>query len=541
MFPRSIRFRRSRAEVLAFSALERALSDDWVVLHHVCWIQREEGRGARDEEADFVLAHPRLGALVVEVKGGELRYDAGTGWTSVSRSGAAHPLDRDPFDQAKDRAHSLGRFLRSLPGWPKGWGPIGYAVCFPDAVCTSPPLPHMGPVLLDARHLADDALRARLEEIARGWAGPRDRPGPEGVEAIVRALAHDVEIRHPLALDVAEADREILGLSDQQFRLLDMLAGNRRVAVAGPAGSGKTLLAAEKARRLAAQGFRVLFTCFNRPLADHLRAALADAPGIHVDTFHGLAVALAGEAGIELRGDRGSRGFWEEVVPRAFERAVDRLGPRYDALIVDEAQDLAADWWVPLQLLLEDPDRGILYAFYDDNQAIYREPKLPEGLARFRLSEVWRNTEQIFAAVKAYYRGEGIVCVGPGGPDVEVRGVAPERLRDELSRVLHRLVAEEGLDPRDLVVLTPHAADHSAVRGRVGAFVLTEEPRGGRDVLLSSIHRFKGLDAPAVVVCEVNRYEKEGFTRNMYVACSRARTLLVVLFTDTEGGEAVPG
>ncbi len=540
MFPRSIRFRRSPAEVRVFRELKRGLPDQWVGIHHARWIQREEGRGARDEEADFVLAHPEHGALVVEVKGGELRYDAEEGWRSVSRSGAAHPLDRDPFDQAKDRAHSLRRFLRSLPGWPRGWGPIGYVVCFPDAVCSSPPLPHMEPVLLDARHLADGrALEARLVEVARSWG--QGRAGPEGVEAIVRALAHDVEIRHPLALDVAEADREILRLSDQQFRLLDMLAGNRRVAVAGPAGSGKTLLAAEKARRLAAQGFRVLFTCFNRPLAEHLRKALADAPGIHVETFHGLAVALAGEAGIELRGDRSSREFWDEVVPRALERAVERLGPRYDALIVDEAQDFAADWWVPLQLLLEDPDRGILYAFSDDNQAIYREPALPEGLARFRLSEVWRNTEQIFHAVTAYYRGEEIVCVGPDGPEVEVRGVAPGRLRDELSRVLHRLVAEEGLDPRDLVVLTPHAAERSAVRGRVGAFVLTEEPRGGRDVLLSSIHRFKGLDAPAVVVCEVDRYEKEGFTRNMYVACSRARTLLVVLFTDTEGGETVRG
>lgn len=240
-----------------------------------------------------------------------------------------------------------------------------------------------------------------------------------------------------------------------------------------------------------------------------------------------------GRRGSSCGGDRGSQAFWDTAVPRAFERAVERLGPRYDALIVDEAQDLAADWWVPLQLLLEDPDRGILYAFYDDNQAIYRRPEgLPDGLLDFRLNEVWRNTTQIFAAVTAYYRGEELACLGPAGPEVDVRAVEPERLRDELSRVLHRLAAEEDLDPRDIVVLTPHAPRHSAVAGRVGAFVLTEEPRGGRDVLLSSIHRFKGLDAPAVVVCEVDRFREQEFTRNMYVACSRARALLVVLFTD---------
>ncbi|HXF73999.1 MAG TPA: AAA family ATPase, partial [Actinomycetota bacterium] len=347
----------------------------------------------------------------------------------------------DPFDRAKDRAHSLRRHLRSLPGWPARWGPIGYAVWFPDAVCRSLPLPHMGPVLLDARHLGE-RLEARLIEVARTFAGRRDRAGPAGVEAIVRALAHDVEIRHPLALDVAEADREILRLSEEQFRLLDMLAGNRRVAVAGPAGSGKTLLAAEKARRLAAQGFRVLFTCYNRPLAEYLRKALADAPGVDVETFHGLALKLAEEAGVEVHGDRKDPGFWDRGVPQAFERAVERLGPRYDALVVDEAQDFAGDWWTPLMLLLHDPDRGVLYTFSDDNQAIYRRPELPEGLATFRLSEVWRNTEQIFTAMNGFYQGEEIVCMGPEGPQVECRGVAPEALRDELSRTLHRLVVK---------------------------------------------------------------------------------------------------
>jgi DNA helicase IV len=68
----------------------------------------------------------------------------------------------------------------------------------------------------------------------------------------------------------------------------------------------------------------------------------------------------------------------------------------------------------------------------------------------------------------------------------------------------------------------------------VGAFVLTPEPKGGRDILLSSIRRFKGLDAPAVVVCEVDRYAEEEFTKQLYVACSRARTLLVVLITEQE-------
>ncbi len=84
---------------------------------------------------------------------------------------------------------------------------------------------------------------------------------------------------------------------------------------------------------------------------------------------------------------------------------------------------------------------------------------------------------------------------------------------------------------RDVVVLTPHN-EHSQVHGKVGAFVVTEEPRGAGDVRVSSIARFKGLEANVVMVCEVDRHVEEDFTRLMYVACSRARTKLVVMLIE---------
>jgi hypothetical protein len=43
--------------------------------------------------------------------------------------------------------------------------------------------------------------------------------------------------------DVEDADRDILKLADEQFRVLDMLDGEPRVAVSGPAGSARPELA----------------------------------------------------------------------------------------------------------------------------------------------------------------------------------------------------------------------------------------------------------------------------------------------------------
>jgi superfamily I DNA/RNA helicase len=97
---------------------------------------------------------------------------------------------------------------------------------------------------------------------------------------------------------------------------------------------------------------------------------------------------LAREAGVQTPGDREDPAFWDLRLPEYLGEAVDRLGPRFDALVVDEAQDFGESWWLPLQMLLRDPDHGVIYVFYDDNQAIYRKPGgLPDGLVSARLTE----------------------------------------------------------------------------------------------------------------------------------------------------------
>ena len=180
-------------------------------------------------------------------------------------------------------------------------------MCFPDSVLASAPLPHVDPAIsIDAHAVEGGPRLARCIEEAMRWWGegpgrqsargaPPDvggRPDERGFRLLVEALAHDLEIRHPLGVELDRADREIIELSARQLTVLSALAGNRRMAISGPAGSGKTLLAVEKARRLAAQGLAVLFTCFNRPLADHLRG-LPDPDRVDVVGFHQPCVAQA--------------------------------------------------------------------------------------------------------------------------------------------------------------------------------------------------------------------------------------------------------
>jgi len=64
-------------------------------------------------------------------------------------------------------------------------------------------------------------------------------------------------------------------------------------------------------------------------------------------------------------------------------RAIDKMSEteKFESIIVDEAQDFQHvtfdaeaydDWWIALRLLMKDPDRGSIWAFYDPRQCLYQ-------------------------------------------------------------------------------------------------------------------------------------------------------------------------
>ena len=256
---------KSQAELKLYKALQEALPDDYVVFHSVAWLARDPRSGAQDGEADFVIAHPTRGVLVIEVKGGRITYDGAAGrWYSNEHS------IQDPFEQARGNKHSLLAKLKDLPYWRNRWLTIGHAVAFPDVVVKHDlRLDAPQDIILDARDLM--ALRSWVDA-AFAYYSARDAqaggPGQGGVEELVRLLSPSWELRSPLGVEFAGEETAIIRLTEEQFNLLDFLSDQRRVAISGCAGSGKTTMAVEQARRLGQQGFRVLLTCFNRNLAD---------------------------------------------------------------------------------------------------------------------------------------------------------------------------------------------------------------------------------------------------------------------------------
>ena len=200
---------------------------------------------------------------------------------------------------------------------------------------------------------------------------------------------------------------------------------------------------------------------------------------------------------------------------------------RYGALIADEAQDFHEDWWLPLQLLLEDPDASPLYVFFDDNQRIFPVPKnLPVRDEPYQLTRNCRNTQAINKLVNAFYKGGTIRALGPPGTPLdphfyETESRAPRTARPERSPLDRggRCLTE------DIALLTPKAAHRSALWrvDSLGGAPLTDDP-WTPGVLRTSIYKFKGLERLVVGVVELEGVRDEVF----YVGFSRPNVFLSI-------------
>ncbi len=524
--------RQRRAEVRVYDAFADA-PNDWRVFYSVAWLSRDQTQELREGEADFIVVHPHLGLLVIEVKGGGIERDGSSGsWWSVDAQGDAHAI-HDPFSQASRSKHALIAKIRELPEFRDRWVSAAHAVAFPDLGHLTAPAGMHAPAELVI--CAEDLprLAERIEEIYRYSRPPNEQPlGAAHAATIERLLAPTLHVRAPLAVAAREADRAILTLTEEQYRVLDLLTRVRRVAISGPAGSGKSLLAVEQARRLAEQGLRTLFVCFNRPLADAVGAGLGSVERLHVHTFHDLCLQLGQEAGL-VDGDyidHPPPGFFDRLPEMLLQALNDRPDLRFDAVVVDEGQDFEAEWWTLLELALNDPTAGILYVFHDDAQRVTEgTSSLPADLTSIPLTHNIRNTQTIHRLASRFSPASS-EADGPEGRAVEfIELGTTDQFVPTLSKALHRLVREEQFRPEEIAILSGRGRATTSLAGleRIGAYRCGPLPVLPGVVAVDTIRRFKGLDSRVVVLVEIDHLAEEHGL--LYVGTTRARTHLVVI------------
>jgi hypothetical protein len=494
-----------------------------------------------DGEADFSIWHPRFGLMILEVKGGGISYNRSTGeWLSVDRAGRGHRIS-DPIRQAERTMHAFDDKLKADRRTQRFRFPFCRGVAFPDCRLGS-----VGPgpdvdrdMVIDVDDISDlNRAIERIYSLNRFAASLVDG----AIEAALQVFTPEGELRPLVQIaDLAFNELEMLRLTEQQFGLLRALRTTRQGAINGCAGSGKTMLAIEKARQLAEEGSEVLLTCYNKALAAWIREGVArqTSPAmkrITVLHYHDLARILTEGAGVSLAGRFGEKDFWEETLPSLFADAIPDIQTRYDAIIADEGQDFATEWWFTLRELLRDPNSGVFYIFQDARQALYRgQEDLPVPVMTLELTDNCRNTARIHELGVVYTQdAPRLESRGPQGRTVEHIDDSETDLLRTVRRILARLIDQEGFTSGQIMILTPASESRSVLTTgtMLGNRRLTRDaPASANDIQVSTVHGFKGLESPVVILAEMDRIP--AYVRSpdhlLYVAITRAKHHLIVV------------
>lgn len=539
---------------------EDQTTDDWIVLHSLNiaeHVRNPEG------EADFVVIAPNLGVLIIEVKSHEhFTFDDGL-W----RLGRQKPTTRSPFKQASEAMYSIQKDLRkkridlrSIPMLSAAWFTATRA-----RTMLRPTNEWSDWQVLDSEDLRNDpigALRrafaggiAHLDATFKGYSYGGVGPDQATAERIAMLLRPNFEFG-VVAGDVRSArEHQLVHFVEEQFLALDAMADNQSVLFTGPAGSGKSFLALEAARRELALGRTGRLICFNKLLGRRLAADI-NQPALLVGTFHSQLLALTG---LKAPKDAGQL-FWTTELPEhAIEVLLELDEPPADFLIIDEVQDLLSDSYLDVfELLVKGGLTGGRVLMFGDfeRQAIYDDGRGRELLkARMpntpshRLTMNCRNLPRIGFSVN-FFSG-----LTPGYQKFrrDDDGANPALLkyvRGQDQSVLLRQAVEalrqESFDLTEIVVLSPLAAGSVAATTTDSWLksMLVQADGGtikkGR-IRYASIQAFKGLEAPAVIVTDLDRLNVPNFESVLYVGLTRATDRLYGLIEESTGQAEMAG
>jgi hypothetical protein len=575
---------KSEGEKQVFERLANdPATTDWTVLHSYDLpdhVRQLEG------EIDFVILIPGRGVLCLSVKDCASASRINGMWYL----GALKPDAQGPFKKAHDDKHSLIKKLEpQFERW-KEKAPVTHAVVFTRL--TSQKVNWMAErrewedfeqVYSDQLGPSSQSISKALLRCMEGFRAKFQRethlpaqlsiPSPSLCHKIGEFLRPDFEIFSSPKKRAGLVQSELKRYMAEQYACLDRASEEMRVFYRGRAGTGKTLLAIEAARR---ESFypnrRTLVICYNRLIAKHLESELQPLhPKVVVRTMDAHLLKLGNFAQA-----RNEPSFWAELPRKALERQLTQpVEEPFGTLILDEAQDIlkvlsdaeTSDVIDVLDLSLKGGlSHGRWLMFADDFQSIYKRDSThsPFDVTSYCL----RKGTYAAKADPLRINCRNLPLVSEYAQVMSNMKPGYSRVRRPDDQVLPKLIyyrsAEEQVSLLEGLIdqcLNPSKAPQTGFTGRCQynpseIVVLSTRTRGScaeeisaqtlldRMTRLDSgelnrirhgtIHSFKGLEAPVVILTDIEQLAAEGeedFNRSalLYVGISRSTERMAIL------------
>ena len=556
-----------------YRLLQTQLDDDFYVFHSFRMLDVDAG--LVEHEADFVVFHQKLGLLFIEAKNTRPRFENQT-WYYGSGIKMEHG---GPYVQASVAMHQfvnmLGKNYRDKGAEVKRNCKILSCVWFPlvaRAEIERLSLPSNASGAITITKDDHENLQACIEQI---MSRPLLLNGYQMETAIDNemknflldnVLCPKFELTPLPGLKLDNYREAFHSLLKEQVRLLNYLEEQRSAAINGRAGTGKTVMALEKAKRHANEGDRVLFLVYNAKLADWLKKNYSeDYPNIKFTTAGALVREMAGEEYVS--NNRFAEGY--SKVALLIEEGLNSGTFPYRHVVIDEGQDFyqpgLADIPNKFQEWIELYDDSepvfsqlkTFYVFYDKNQLVQgKEGKcsvaaIDNADCKLTLYINCRNTMEIAQTADAMLKkglGEGKFPKGK----VKSKSIKQSsqmfivKSHDEAKIALDQTIQEciaDGIE--DIQILTCTHLDKSSLHDfwqdtRYGNDKLYRY--SGKEIPVTTALRFKGLEADVIILTDFNPSlfnPQQGSNSwetafSPYVGTSRARLRLIVIANMTE-------
>lgn len=496
-------------------------------------------------EVDFIYICED-GILCIEVKGGYVHSEKSQ-WKSTDKKGADHPIQH-PFFQS----HGCMKALHAYLGTVYGENSIeylfrmGYCVIFPECVCNCEGMGVVKKVQYDARNeigefndFMKNAIQHSVDEAYEKHQIREVKLSEEDVKNLTKLFEADFGAVPSMKLQIDTACEELLLLTDEQKELVDNMSENRRLLIQGAAGTGKSLMAIQKANRTIAAKKSLIYLCFNHNMATFARQQIGKGDNVYVSTYNAMISKFTGEKTGDLSVDDATALFLLKAANVK----------EYDVLVVDEAQDLLREDVIKVldRLVKGGVCNGEWAIFTDPNQNIFSDDSSYEAGITFlkqnsmpgvfSLNTNCRNTVPIA-------RKTAVLTVTPPakhlkvcGPNVET--IFYEKKEDAVERIGQciRSLLAGGTYVKDIVVLSTRRLKNSILANEeeIGGMQINEvddiRHLDSCRVNYFTAYSFKGLERKVVIYIDIDGFLTKEQRRINYVAMTRASALLC-LFID---------